>query len=175
MPAKEQKPVIVQDIKAKLAKARSAVLTDYRGLNVAESTTLRRRLKAEGVDFQVIKNTLLNIAAGELGLEDMGSMLEGPTAVALSYDDPAIAAKLIATFAKEAKKMEIKGGLLEGKIVGADEMKRVADLPSREVLLGQVLAGAMAPLYGIATVASAPLRNLAYALNSLKELRESQA
>lgn len=175
MAKKDEKARVVEDVRDRLSRARSSVLADYRGLNVAESTELRRRLREAGIEFKIIKNTLMAIAAGEIGLDDIKAYLEGPTAVAFSYDDPTAAPRILSIFSKEAKKMEIKGGVLEGRIVGAEEMKRVADLPSREVLLGTVLQGAMSPLYGMASVMVAPLRNLAFATQALRELRESQA
>ncbi|MEW6725332.1 MAG: 50S ribosomal protein L10 [Bacillota bacterium] len=173
MAIREDKKQVVQEIVERLQRAQSAVFVDYRGLNVAQDTILRRRLREAGVEYRVLKNTMINLAASQLGIDGLAPHLEGPTAVAFGYDDPVAPAKILAEFVKENKldKLTVKTGILEGKVIGVEEVKRLADLPSREVLLAQVLAGIQAPLTSLVSVLQAPLRNMAYGLEALRKQR----
>lgn len=166
---KESKVAIVQEVKEKLSNAQGAVLTDYRGLNVKQVTELRKRLREAGVEYKVYKNTLTAIAARELGLGDLEQYLVGPTAIAFGYDDPVAPAKILAEFAKENEALELKAGLLEGRVIGLDEVKALAALPSREVLLSQVLRGMQAPIAGLVNVLQGNIRNLVYALDAVRQ------
>lgn len=166
---KESKVAIVQEVKEKLSNAQGAVLTDYRGLNVKQVTELRKRLREAGVEYKVYKNTLTAIAARELGLGDLEQYLVGPTAIAFGYDDPVAPAKILAEFAKENEALELKAGLLEGRVIGMDEVKALAALPSREVLLSQVLRGMQAPIAGLVNVLQGNIRNLVYALDAVRQ------
>jgi large subunit ribosomal protein L10 len=169
MGTRESKQQIVAEIKEKLSKASSVILTDYRGLNVAEITELRSILRDAGVEYKVAKNTLTLIAARDSGLEDLEKYLEGPTALAFGMQDPVAPAKLLSKFAKTHKNLEIKGGVLEGQVIDIEGVKNLADLPPREVLLAQVFAGMKAPISGIVNVLSGNLRNLVYVLDAIKE------
>jgi large subunit ribosomal protein L10 len=169
MGTRESKQQIVAEIKEKLSKASSVILTDYRGLNVAEITELRSILRDAGVEYKVAKNTLTLIAARDSGLEDLEKYLEGPTALAFGMQDPVAPAKLLSKFAKTHKNLEIKGGVLEGQVIDIEGVKNLADLPPREVLLAQVFAGMQAPISGIVNVLSGNLRNLVYVLDAIKE------
>ncbi len=166
---------MVRDIKERLKKSMVVILTDYRGLNVTEITELRRQLREEGIEFRVVKNTLTKIAAGELGYETLDTHLEGPTAVAFSYEDPVAAAKILSKFAKTNDKLEIKAGLLEGNILDIASIKALADLPSREVLLARVAGAFQAPLSAFASVLQGNIRNLVYVLDAVREQREKSA
>lgn len=159
----EKKQQVVSDVKEKLNSSVSTVVTDYRGLTVAEVTELRKQLREAGVDFQVLKNTLVRRATGEVGMTDMDQFLSGPTAIAFSKDDVVAPAKVLYNFAKEHKNLEIKGGIIEGSVVGADKMKEIASLPSREGLLSMLLS-----------VLQAPMRNLAYVVKAVSEKEEPQ-
>ncbi|NLW22781.1 MAG: 50S ribosomal protein L10 [Tissierellia bacterium] len=170
--ALEQKKQIVQEIKEKLEKAQGVVLVDYRGLNVEEVTKLRRNCTEAGVDYKVYKNTLMRFAFKEAGFEEFNQYLTGPNAIAFSFDDPVQAAKITNDFAKEHDKLEIKAGLVDGKIIGVEEVKNLANLPSREVLVAQVLGGLNAPITGFANVLQGTIRNLVYALNAIREKQE---
>ena len=174
MANKELKQQIVADIKTKLEAANSVVLTDYRGLNVAQVTELRRQMREAGVEYKVLKNTMIRFAAQELGLEDLEPFLEGPTAVAFSTDHVA-PAKIIYDFAKSNKALEVKVGVLEGKVIQAAQVKALADLPSREELLAKVVGGMQAPLYGVASVLSGTLRSFVYALDAVRKQKEAEA
>ncbi|MHB1043650.1 MAG: 50S ribosomal protein L10 [Eubacteriales bacterium] len=173
--SKKEKEVILGDLKEKLGTAKSAVLANYRGLTVSEATRLRRRMREAGCEFKIAKNTLTGLAAKQVGLEDLIPYLEGPVAIGFSTGDPVAPAKILTEFIREFKKMEIKAGVLEGKVIGADGVKGLADLPSREVLLARVLGGMQAPLYGFTNVLTGTLRSFAYALESLRKQRAGEA
>jgi len=170
----EEKKQIVQEIKEKVEKSQGIVLVDYRGLTVEEVTQLRRNYRKAGVEYKVYKNTLMRFAFKELGLEDFNEYLEGPNAIAFGYDDPVQPAKITSEFAKNHEKLEIKAGIVDGKIVGIEEIKELANLPSREVLIAQVLGGFNAPITGLVNVLQGTIRSLVYALNAIKEKQEAQ-
>lgn len=163
----------VEELKGKLDSAVTVVLTDYRGLNVAEITELRNQLRKAQIEYKVSKNTLTLIAAKDLGLGDLEQFLAGPTAIAFSYTDPVAPAKILSDFAKKSKKLEIKGGVVEGKIINNDGVQALADLPSREELIAKVVGGIKSPLYGLVGVLSGPIRGLVYTLQAIKDKKES--
>jgi large subunit ribosomal protein L10 len=172
---REEKAAAVELIKESLQNAQGSVLTDYRGLTVAEMNELRRKLREAGVEFKVVKNTLTWRAAKDLGLNDLEPILEGPTAIAFGLTDPVAPAKIISEFAKSHKALEIKAGILEGTVIPLEKVKALADLPSKEQLLGQVAAVMQAPIVNLVNVLQAPIRNLAYAVDALREKREQEA
>lgn len=169
----EGKKQVVEEIKEKIEKSQSVVLVDYRGLNVDEVTQLRRKFREAGVDYKVYKNTLMKFAFKDTGYEDFNKYLTGPNAIAFGFDDPVSPAKVTNDFAKDNDKLEVKAGIVDGKIVELDEIKRLADLPSREVLIAQALGGLNAPIAGFANVLQGTIRNLVYALNAVKEKQEA--
>jgi len=171
----EEKAPIVQAIKEKIEASQSLVLADYRGLDVAEVTELRVKLREAGVEFKVVKNTLTRLAANEAGIEGLDQYLEGPTAVAFGIDDAVAPAKILSEFAKTHKDLEIKAGVIEGKVIDVEGVKALADLPSREELLARVLGGMQAPMYGFAGSLQGVLRKFVYALNAVREQKEAQA
>lgn len=171
--ARPEKEAMVAELKEKLDQARAAIITDYRGLNVAAMTELRRRMREQGLEYKVVKNTLTRFAARELGLDDLEPYLEGPTAIAFSYEDPVAPAKVIMGFAKEHKQLEIKAGLLRGKVIRPEGVKELADLPPREILLAQVLGGLQAPIAGLANVLNGVPRSLVYALEAIRKQKEA--
>ncbi|MGC7871474.1 MULTISPECIES: 50S ribosomal protein L10 [unclassified Desulfosporosinus] len=175
MPNIEEKSQVVSEIKEKFQQSSGVVLADYRGLTVAQVTQLRAQLRQAGVEYKVLKNTLVRRAAQEVGVEGLESYLEGPTALAFSKD-PVAPAKILLDFAKanKLKSFAIKAGVLEGKVIGPDGVKNLADLPSREVLLAMVLRGMQAPLAGMANVLQGPIRKMGYALEEVRKLKEAQ-
>lgn len=175
MPNIEAKKQVVDEIKARLEKIQGAVLADYRGLNVAEVTELRVKLREAGIEFKVLKNTLTRIAAHQVGLEDLDSYLEGPTAIAFGMEDPVAPAKILSDFAKVHKALDIKAGILENKVIDADGVKALADLPSREVLLAKVLGAMQSPMYGFAGSLQGLLRNFVYVLDAVREKKAAEA
>ena len=163
----------VELLKEELGRAKIIVLTDYRGLTVAQMNKLRRILQAEGVKYKVVKNTLTRIAAKELGIEDLNVYMQGPVAIAYGYDDPVTPVKLLVKFAKENDQLSLKGGLLEKQILDEQGLRRLSDLPSREVLLARTLGSFQAPLVGMLNVLQGNLRGLVYVLKAIKEKQQS--
>jgi large subunit ribosomal protein L10 len=172
---REEKSLIIKEMTERFKQAKAAVLTDYKGLNVAEATKLRRRFRKSDCEFKVAKNTLVRLAAKQAGVEGLDSYLEGPTAIAFSEHDPVAPAKVLFEFIREFKKMEIKAGVLEGRVIDAVVVRKLADLPSREVLLTKVAGGMQAPLYGLVNVLYGTLCSFVYALESLRKQRASEA
>jgi len=160
---REIKEAKVLEIKEKLQKAQGVVLAKYQGLTVEEDTELRKRLREAGIEYKVYKNTLTTLAAKELGIEGLDSYLEGSTSVAFGYEDATAPARILHQFAQEHKKLELKAGLVEGTVYDANGVKVLATIPSREVLIAKLLGSF-----------KAPLSNLAYLLNAVKDKKESE-
>ncbi|NLK64767.1 MAG: 50S ribosomal protein L10 [Tissierellia bacterium] len=155
----EQKKQVVSEIAEKIRNAKSVVLVEYKGLTVEKANELRNKCREAGVEYKVYKNTLMRFAFEELGYNDMSVNLEGPNAIALSYEDEVSAAKVTNDFAKNSNDtITLKAGIAEGKIMNAEEIKALASVPSREILLGQ-LAG----------VLQGNIRNLAYMLDQISK------
>jgi large subunit ribosomal protein L10 len=168
-PAIIKKEKQVNELREKLNNVSSAILTDFRGLTVKEITDLRRRLKEANIEFKVIKNNIVIRAVKESDLEAITEYLQGPTAIAFGLDDPIVPVKILVDFAKEYKKPEIKAGIIQGKVLKEDEIKKVAKLPSKEILLAQVVSGIQAPLSGLVNVLNAPIRALINVLKAIEE------
>jgi large subunit ribosomal protein L10 len=164
-----QKRVVVDGISDKMKAAKAMVFADYRGLTVEQDTQLRNALRKAGVDYKVVKNTLTRFAANENGLNGLDTYLNGPTAMASSESDPVAPAKVLSEYAKKYEKLEIKVGVVEGKIIDSDGVRALAELPSREVLIARVLAGFNAPINGFVNVLNGNLRGLVVALNAIAE------
>jgi len=175
LPNIEAKKQVVEEIKGRFEKAPGAVLTDYRGLNVAEVTELRTKLREAGIEFKVMKNTLTSIAAHQAGLQDLDSYLEGPTAIAFGLEDPIAPAKILSDFAKAHKALEIKAGILENKVIDVEGVKELAALPSREVMLAKLLGSMQSPMYGFAGSLQGLLRNLVYVIDAVREKKAAEA
>lgn len=169
----QQKKEAVRELKEKITAAKALVLADYRGLTVEQDTELRRALRKAGVEYRVVKNTLTRFAAKESGLEGLEPFLEGPTAIALSDTDPVAPAKVLSEYAKKYEKLELKVGVVEGKIVDVNGIKALADLPPKEVLIAKVLGGFNAPIAGLVNVLNGNIRGLVVALNAIREQKES--
>jgi large subunit ribosomal protein L10 len=130
----------VEELRDKLARAKAVVFADFRGSTVAQMNKLRNRLRDEQVEFRVIKNTLARRAVADTPLAEATVFFEGPTSVALSYDDVMVPAKVLSDYAKREDSFELKGGLLEGRTLDSEAVRRLAELPSREVLQAQMLS-----------------------------------
>ena len=139
----EIKKGVVADIKQKFEKAQSAVLVDYRGLNVAEVTDLRNQLRKAGVEYAVLKNTMINLAVKDMNLDDLKPHLEGPTAVAFGYEDAVAPAKILSEFAKKNKNVTIKCGVCDGAYIDEKGVQALANTPSREVLIAKIMGSMM--------------------------------
>ncbi len=172
-----EKKEIVKELKDKLLATKGAVLTNYRGLTVAMDTKMRRKLREAGVEYRVVKNTMTRIAAHDAGIDGLDKYLEGPTAIALSETDPVVPAKVLADFIRENKlqALEIKAGLVEGKVVDANGVKALASLPPREVLIAQLLGTMQAPIAGFVRVLGGVPSNLVYALEAIRKQKEATA
>ena len=140
----ESKKAQVAEISEVLKNAATGVLVDYRGLTVEEDTKLRNQLREAGVNYFVVKNTLLRLAANQVGLEELDSMLHGPTALAVS-EDPVAPAKILFDYAKQNDKMEIKTGFMDGKVMSMDELTTLAKTPSKETLIAKIMGSLNAP------------------------------
>ena len=173
MPKIEVKQVIVQEIAEKLRNAQTAVLVDYRGLNVEEVTELRSQARAAGIDYKVYKNSMMRFAAKETGFEGLLDVLVGPTAIAFCDTDPVAPAKLISEFAKKHKALEIKAGMVDGKVLDVKGVSDLAELPPREVLVAKVLGGLNAPISGFVNVLNGNMRGLVVALNAIAEQKQA--
>ena len=167
--ARPEKEAVVAEVHEKLTKSQAVVLVDFRGLTVEEATELRKNLRAAGVELRVVKNTLTKLAAQKAELPGLETYLEGPTALAFGYQDPVAPAKILAEFAKDHKKLELKGGVLEGRVIDQAEVKALAELPSREVILGQLAGLLQAPIRNLVYVLSAPIRNTAYVVEAIRK------
>jgi large subunit ribosomal protein L10 len=168
-----QKREIVDGISKKMKAAKAMVFADYRGLTVEQDTELRNALRKAGVEYRVVKNTLTRFAANENGLEGLDSYLSGPTAMALSDSDPVAPAKVLNEYAKKYEKLELKVGVVEGKIIDVNGIKALADLPPREVLIAKVLGGFNAPISGFVNVLNGNLRGLVVALKAIADQKAS--
>lgn len=169
----EAKKQIVFDVKEKMEQSKGMVFYDYRGLTVSEVTELRNKFREAGVEYRVIKNSMLKRAADMLEIEGLNEHLSGPTAVAFGFEDPVAPAKVLVEYTKKLKKTEIKTGVLEGKVIGLDEINNLADLPSREQLLGMLAGTLNAPITGFARSLHGIIAKLGYALNAVKEQKEA--
>lgn len=145
----------VAEIKEKLEKATSVVLSKYQGLTVEEDTVLRKNLREAGVEYKVYKNTLVTLAAKELGLEGIVEYLEGPVAIAFGYEDVTVAARVLNDFAKDHKKLELKAGIVEGEVYDEAKIKQLATIPSKEVLIAKLLGSIKSPIASFARVINA--------------------
>ncbi|KFN04080.1 50S ribosomal protein L10 [Bacillus clarus] len=159
----ETKQQVVTEIAEKLRESKSTIIVDYRGLTVSEATELRKNLREAGVEFKVYKNSLTRRAAESVEMAELNEFLTGPNAIAFSNEDVVAPAKVLNDFAKDHEALEIKAGVIEGKLVTLDEVKAIATLPSREGLLSMLLS-----------VLQAPIRNLALATKAVAEQKEEQ-
>jgi large subunit ribosomal protein L10 len=168
-----EKEAVVEGIKEKIGKAQSVILLDYRGLTVDEVTGLRDQMREAGVEYRVLKNTMMTRAADALGIEDAKDLFKGPTAAAFGYEDPVAPAKILVEFIKKTKKTEIKGGVLEGQVIGLDQIKYLAELPSKDALIAKLLGTMNAPITNMVGVLSGVPRALVCALAAIQEQKQS--
>jgi large subunit ribosomal protein L10 len=165
----------VEAIKGRLEGSVAALLTEYRGLDVKELFELRASLRGSSTEYRVLKNTLTSIAAREAGYQDLLPLLQGPTAVAFVHGDPVQAAKDLAEFARTHPALVVKGGVLDGRVLAADEVRRLATLESREVLLARLAGLFQAPLQQTASLLAAPLRQVATMTSALRDQTNQQS
>ncbi len=155
------KQAVVAALTERLGRMRSLVVTDYRGLTVSDLQALRSHLREAGVDYLVVKNTLARRASEAAGLDGLAAELTGPTALAIHDEDPGLPARLMAEYARTARRPEmIRGGLAEGRLLTAAEVRQLADLPSREVLMAELLGTLEAPISQLLSLMEAPMQAL---------------
>ena len=148
-----EKQAIVAQLTEKIQKATAGVIVDYKGITVEEDTALRRECRENGVDYAVVKNTLLRFAFNNTGLGDLDDLLNGTTSLAICHDDPVAPARVVNDFAKKIEgRFEIKGGFMDGKVMPLDEVMALAAIPPLPVLQAQVLGTMLAPISGLACV-----------------------
>ena len=156
------KSEIVSQIKDKLSRAKSVVIVDYRGLTVSEVTELRNNMRAAGVEYKVLKNTMMSRACEELGITGVEEHLSGPSAFCFGYDDPVSAPKIMKEFAEKVNKTEIKGGIMDNAAIDTKVVDKLAATPTKEVLLTRLM-------WSI----TGSVRSLAIGLNAVKEKMEA--
>jgi len=167
----EDKKRIAQDLKERFDKSKVIIVTDYKGLNVTSINALRRKLREADVEYKVVKNSLLIRAAADTDVAQLNEYFKGPSAIAISYDDPVAPAKVLTEFAKESKALEIKAGVMGDQMLDMSAIKALSDLPSREVLLGQVLSA----MNGVPTAFVRALNdNIARFLNVLNAIKDQK-
>jgi large subunit ribosomal protein L10 len=168
--ARPEKVEQVELLTDKLKRARAAVLTDYRGLTVSQIQDLRGRLRSQAVEYRVVKNTLARRAAVEAGHDEFQELLKGPVAIAFGYEDISAPARLLAEFTRQTRlRLDIVGGLVEGRVMGPDQVRQTADLPSREVLLAQLLGTLQSPVAQLVATMEAPVQQLIGLLDAYKD------
>ena len=168
---RSEKEIVVQEIVEILGKAKGVFITDFQGLNVEKMQELRHKCREASVEYKVIKNTLGILAAEKAGREELVDYLEGPSAIAFSYDDPAAPARVITNFAKTQEKPTIKASIFEGEWYGPDKVKIIAELPPKEVLLTKVVCGFNAPIQNLAGVLNGLLGKLVRTLGAVKSVK----
>ncbi len=164
-----QKQEYVEELSQKLKSAVAGVVVDYKGISVADDTKLRKELREAGVEYKVVKNTMLRRAAEKADLPELHDVLKGSTAVAISPSDHVAAAKILSKYANTSKTFAIKGGFIEGEVVDAAHVDQLAQMPPKEILLAQMLSGFNAPISGFVGVLHANLRGLVCALQAIAD------
>jgi len=170
----EQKELAIAELKERIEASQIAILTNYQGIDAEKATALRKLLRDGDVTFKVYKNTLALRVLDEMGLNDAAQYMDGPTAWAFS-EDPVAPAKIMKEFAKDAEMLSMAGGILDGSVVGPDQLKALADLPSKDQLLGQLVGTVAAPLRNLVGVLSAVPRNLVNVIDQIQKQKEGEA
>ncbi|MBW2451988.1 MAG: 50S ribosomal protein L10 [Deltaproteobacteria bacterium] len=170
---RQSKEAVVAEFAEKLQATKAAYLADYRGLNVEQATALRCKLHEAGVEYRVVKNTLLRLAAKGSDAECLDEFLVGPTAIAFAKEDPVAPAKALVEFAKSHEAFELKAGVLDGKLLSPADIKALSDLPSREELLAKMLGSMSAPASNFVGVLAAIPRSMVQVLSAIKDQKEA--
>jgi len=170
----EQKEQAIAELKERIEASQIAILTNYKGIDAEQVTALRKQLRDGEVTYKVYKNTLALRVLDELGLNDAAQYMDGPTAWAFS-EDPVAPAKIIKDFSKEAEMLSMAGGILDGAVVGPDQLKALAELPSKDQLLAQLVGTIAAPLRNLVGVLNAVPRNLVNVIDQIQKQKEGEA
>lgn len=173
---RDDKRAVVERLVAQIKESKAMIVTDYRGLTVSQTAEIRDALRPSGATFHVAKNTLARMAAEEAERPHLVEFLQGPTAIAFIADDPAAAAKKLSEVARQTKILAVRGGVMNGHTLTADQIRMLGDLPPREVLLAQVVGTVAGPLQGTVGVLAAPLRDIVGLLDSyIAKRQEAEA
>ena len=171
---KEEKAELVNNLSTLLKSSKGIYLTDYRGLNVEDITELRKRLKEANTIYRVTKNSILKRALEQIEIPEISHLVEGPTAIAITPDEPIQPIKILTSFRKEHKLPIIKGGVAEGKFISEEEIETIAKIPSRQELLSMIVGNLNAPITGLVWTLKGMLAQLIYTLNSLINKKEEK-
>lgn len=167
---REKKEELIKEFAKKLEDSKAVVFTDYRGLNVEEISEIRKKLREKGIEFKVLKNTLLKIAVKDSKLDiDLDQIKDRPVAAAFGYEDEVEPAKITYQFSKDHESLELFGGVLNGKSISLDEIKSLALMPSREEMYAKIVGSLASPLRGLASVLQGNLRGLVNVLSQYKD------
>lgn len=172
--ARVEKEKAVEELAEMLKEAQAIVLSDFTGLNVEQMAELRRRCRDSHVVYRVVKNSLARFAASKADLEPLVPYLTGPNGFTFGYDDPAAPAKVINDFARESEKLMIKGGVFQGEVISPDQVKRIAVLPGRDLLLSQLLTQMGAPISRFTEVLRSVLREFLYVLTQIGQAGDTK-
>ena len=173
--SKDSKKEILQDLIANLKESKGVVLTDYQGMNVSQISSLRNELKEKKVEFKIVKNTLIEKASEELNLEDLTKDLIGCTAMAFCSDDGVAPARLLKEYFKKNRiDLKIKSGLVDGRVFSSEKIIEIASLPSKDVIIAQIINGVKSPLFSLIFILQGPLRGLIYTLEAVKKQKEAK-
>lgn len=173
--ARPEKEASVKEITETFQNAKSIFVTDYQGLDVEKISEFRRNCREKAVEYKVVKNTLARIAAKNAGFEQMADYLQGPSAIAYTFEDPSSPAKVISEFAKENNKPEIKMSLFEGVFYGPDKVEEIAKLPTKDELLAQMVGTMKSPIQGFVGCLGGLLSNLVRTLDAVREEKEKSS
>jgi large subunit ribosomal protein L10 len=170
----EAKRATVAELKELISSSQATIVADFRGLSVSEISAVRRALREQGITYRVVKKRLAKIAAEEAGRSELSPLLDGPSALAMGGEDEVVLARTFLDAVRPYRVVTVRGGLIGGQSMDAASISRLAALPPREVLLGQLAGGIVAPLGGMASLLAAPLRNLGHALQQLAAQKAQQ-
>lgn len=173
---KQQKNEILDELKQKFKDAKSVIFTEYRGLDVKSISELRNQMRESKVEYKIAKKTLIRLAAKEIGIDEIpDETMNGPVAVAFSYEDQVVVASLLAKFAKEHKEqVKLIGGILDGKVIDASVVNELASIPSKEELYAKLLGSMNSPISGFVGVSSGVVSGFVRALNAVREKKEAE-
>jgi len=169
----EQKKQVVADLHEKLKKSKVVIVTDYKGLDVQTINALRRKLRDASVEYHVAKNSLIKRAASDTSVSAIDDFFKGPSALAISFDDPVAPAKVLSEFAKDNKKLEIRAGVMDGNVLTTDDIKALSSLPSREVLLAQLLSAMNGVPTGLVRALSDIPRRMLTVLSAINDQKDN--
>lgn len=173
---RQQKTEILDELIQKFKDAKSVIFTEYRGLDVKSISDLRNQMRSSGIEYKIAKKTLIKLAAKEIGVEELpDDVMEGPVAVAFSYQDQVIVASLLAKFAKDHEQIRLIGGILDGKVIDAKVVKDLAAIPSKEELYAKLLGSMLSPISGFVGVSNGVVSAFVRVMNAVREKKEAEA